>query len=99
MLPPYSLSVLDEYLNKQDTQKRFEETAELADEVAQKNLADARLNHEQAEQNLRQTREEADKPAAKKEQTAYKFKKIVASLEFDLAQGSAGSEQNLCTKC
>ncbi len=85
LLPPYSLSVLDEYLNKQDTQKRFEETAELAHEVTQKNLEDAQLNYDKAEQNIRQTREEADESAAKKEQTAYEFKKIVASLEFDLA--------------
>jgi len=41
LLPPYSLSVLDEYLNKQETQKRFEETAELSLEVAQKDLEDA----------------------------------------------------------
>ena len=85
LLPPYSLSVLDEYLNKQDTQKRFEETAELAHEVTQKNLEDAQLNYDKAEQNIRQTREEADESAAKKEQTAYEFKKIVALMELDLA--------------
>jgi potassium efflux system protein len=86
LLPPYSLSVLDEYLNKQEDQKRFVETAELADEVAQKNLEDAQLNYDQAEQNLRQTKEEAGKKAAKKEQTAYEFKKIVSTLELDLAK-------------
>ena len=86
LLPPYSLSILDKYLNKQEDQKRFEETAELADEVAQKDLKDAQLNYGQAEQNLRQTREKADKKAAKKEQTAHEFKKIVATLEFDLAK-------------
>jgi small-conductance mechanosensitive channel len=86
LLPPYSLSVLDEYLNKREAQKRFEETAELADEVAQKNLKDAQLNYDQAEQNLRKIKEVAKKKAAKKEQTVYEFKKIVAALEFDLAR-------------
>jgi len=86
LLPPYSLSVLDEYLDKQETQKRLEETAELSHEVAQKDLDDAKLNYDQAEQNLRKTKEEADKKAAKKDQTVYEFKKIVAELEFDLAQ-------------
>jgi potassium efflux system protein len=85
LLPPYSLSFLDEYLNKQDTQKRFDETAELAHEVAQKNLDDAQLNYDQAEQNLRKVKEEADKKAGKKDQTVYEFKKTVASLELDLA--------------
>ena len=86
LLPPYSLSVLDEYLDKQDTQKRFEETAELAHEVAQKNLEDARLNYEHAEQELRQIREKADASASKNDQTAYEFKKIVVTLELDLAK-------------
>ena len=85
LLPPYSLSVLDEYLDKQDTQKRFEETAELAQEVADKNLDDARLNHEQAEQDLRKVKGSANEMAARKEQTVYEFKKIVATLELELA--------------
>ncbi len=85
LLPPYSLSVLDEYLNKREAQKRLEETAELSHEVAQKNLEDAQLNYEKVEQNLRKTKAEADKQAAKKDQTSYEFKKIVAALEFDLA--------------
>ena len=86
LLPPYSLSVLDEYLNKRETQKRLEETAELSHEVAKKNLEDAQLNYDKAEQNLRKIKEEADKKAAQKEQIAYEFKKIVAVLEFDLAR-------------
>jgi small-conductance mechanosensitive channel len=86
LLPPYSLSVLDEYLNKRETQKRLEETAELSLEVAKKDLEDAQLNYNKAEQNSRKINEEAEKKAAQKEQTAYEFKKIVAALEFDLAE-------------
>ena len=86
LLPPYSLSVLDEYLDKREAQKRLEETAELAQEVAQKNLEDSQLKYEKVEQNLRKTKAEADKQASKKNQTAYEFKKIVAALEFDLAE-------------
>jgi small-conductance mechanosensitive channel len=86
LLPPYSLSVLDEYLNKLETQNRFEETAALSHEVAQKNLDDAQLNYDKAEQNLRKFKEEADKQADKEDQAVYEFKKIVTALEFDLAQ-------------
>jgi hypothetical protein len=85
LLPPYSLSVLDEYLNKQEAQKRLKETAELAWEVALKNLEEAQLKYDQAEQNLRQAKEEAGKQAGKEEQTAYAFKQIVAALQFELA--------------
>ena len=86
LLPPYSLSVLDEYLNKQETQKRLEETADLSYKVVKKNLEDAQLNYDKAKQNLRKINEEADTKAAKKEQTAYEFKKIVAALELNFAQ-------------
>ena len=86
LLPPYSLSVLDEYLNKLEAQKRLEETAELTHDVAKKNLADAQLNYDKADQNLRKTKEEADKQAGKEDQPPYEFIKIVAALEFDLAQ-------------
>ena len=86
LLPPYSLSVLDEYLNKLETQNRFEETAALSLEVAQKNLNDTQINYDKIEQNLRKFKEEADKQAGKKDQAVYEFKKIVADLEFDLAQ-------------
>jgi small-conductance mechanosensitive channel len=86
LLPPYSLSVLDEYLNKLEAQKRLEETAELTHDVAKKNLADAQLNYDKADQNLRKTKVEADKQAGKEDQPPYEFIKIVAALEFDLAQ-------------
>ena len=86
LLPPYSLSVLDEYLDKLEAQKRLEDTAELAQDVAQKNLEDAQLNYDSAEQILRKTKEEADQQAGKEDQTAYEFKKIIAALEFDFAQ-------------
>jgi potassium efflux system protein len=86
LLPPYSLSVLDEYLDKREAQERLEETAELAQKVAQKNLEDAQLNYDKTEQSIRQIKEEADKEAGNGDQAAYEFKKIVAALEFDLAQ-------------
>jgi small-conductance mechanosensitive channel len=85
LLPPYSLSVLDEYLDKQENQKEIEKTAELSLEVAQKNLAEAQLKNEEAQKNLRKTKEEAEKKASKTAQSAYEFKKIVAMQEQDLA--------------
>jgi potassium efflux system protein len=86
LLPPYSLSVLDEYFIKLETQNRFVETAALSHEVTQKNLKDAQSIYDKAEQNLRKTKEEAEKQAGKKEQTVFEFKKIIAALEFDLAE-------------
>ncbi len=86
LLPPYSLSVHDEYLNKLEDQKQLQETAELTHEVAKKNHEDAQFNYDRAEQNLRKIRGDAEKKAAQKEQTAYEFKKIVAALELDLAK-------------
>ena len=41
LLPPYSLSIYDEYLNKQEAQILIEKTAELEQDVAQENLKDA----------------------------------------------------------
>jgi small-conductance mechanosensitive channel len=86
LLPPYSLSILDEYLNRQDAQKRLEETAELAQEVAKKNLEDAQSIYNQAKQNLRKTKEEAEKQSGKEQQTVYEFKKLIAALDFNFAQ-------------
>ena len=86
LLPPYSLSILDEYLNRQDAQKRLEETAELAQEVAKKNLEDAQSIYNQAKQNLRKTKEEAEKQSGKEQQTVYEFKKLITALDFNFAQ-------------
>ena len=86
LLPPYSLSFLDEYLDKQEAQERLEETAELSLKIIQKNLKDAQSSYDKAEQNLRKTKEAAEKQAGKEEQAVYEFKKIVAALKFDLAE-------------
>ena len=86
LLPPYSLSILDEYLNRQDAQKRLEETAELAQEIAKKNLEDAQSIYNQAKQNLRKTKEEAEKQSGKEQQTVYEFKKLITALDFNFAQ-------------
>ena len=88
LLPPYSLSVLDEYLNELETQNLLDETTELAREVAQKNLEDAQLNYDKAEQHLRKIKEDADAQAGKENQVVYEFTKIVAQLEFDLAEAA-----------
>ena len=86
LLPPYSLSVLDEYLNKRESQKRLEETAELTLELNQKSLTDAQLKYEEANKNSRKVNEQAGKQAGKTDQSVYEFKKIVATLELDLAK-------------
>jgi small-conductance mechanosensitive channel len=86
LLPPYSLSELDEYLDKLEVQNRLEETAELSQEIAQKNLEDAKIIYAEAEQNLRTIREDAEQQAGKDEQTVYEFKKIAAALELDFAE-------------
>ncbi len=86
LLPPYSLSVLDEYLDKSEAQERLEETAELARKLAQKNLGDSQLNFDKIEQSIRKIEEEADKQTGNEDQAVYEIKKIVATLEFDLAQ-------------
>jgi hypothetical protein len=86
LLPPYSLSVLDEYLDKREAQNLLDETAELTQNVAQKDLEDAQLNYDKAEQNVRKIKEEAGEQAGKENQVVYEFAKIVAQLEFDLAE-------------
>ncbi|MDH3775460.1 MAG: mechanosensitive ion channel [Desulfobulbaceae bacterium] len=93
LLPPYSLSVLDEYLDEQEAQNLLDETAELAREVAQKNLEDAQLNYDKAEQNLRKIKEDADAQVGKENQVVYEFTKIVAQLEFDLAEAALNLNQ------
>ena len=85
LLPPYSLSVLDEYLNKLDDQKQLQETAELTLKVTKKNIDEARTNHEKSAQNLRRIKEEGD-AATEEDRPAYEFKKIIATLELDLAK-------------
>jgi small-conductance mechanosensitive channel len=86
LLPPYSLSVLDEYFDKREAQNLLDETAELTQNVAQKDLEDAQLNYDKAEQNVRKIKEEAGEQAGKENQVVYEFAKIVAQLEFDLAE-------------
>jgi small-conductance mechanosensitive channel len=86
LLPPYSLSVLDKYLDKRESQKRLEETAELTLELNQKSLTDAQLKYEEANKNSRKVNEQAGKQAGKTDQSVYEFKKIVATLELDLAK-------------
>ena len=86
LLPPYSLSILDEYLNELEAQKQLEKTAELAQEIAKKNLEDAKIIHDKAEQNLRKTKEKAEKQSGKEQQTVYEFKKLVTALDFNFAQ-------------
>ena len=93
LLPPYSLSVLDEYLDEQEAQNLLDETAELSREVAQKNLEDAQLNYDKAEQNLRKIKEDADAQVGKENQVVYEFTKIVAQLEFDLAEAALNLNQ------
>ena len=93
LLPPYSLSVLDEYLDEQEAQNLLDKTAELAREVAQKNLEDAQLNYDKAEQNLRKIKEDADAQVGKENQVVYEFTKIVAQLEFDLAEAALNLNQ------
>jgi len=93
LLPPYSLSVLDEYLDEQEAQNLLDETAELAREVAQKNLEDAQLNYDKAEQNLRKIKEDADAQVGKENQVVYEFTKTVAQLEFDLAEAALNLNQ------
>jgi small-conductance mechanosensitive channel len=86
LLPPYSLSVLDEYLDKRESQKRLEETAELTLELNQKSLADAQRKYEEANQNLRKVKEKSINQAHKTDQSVYEFKKIIATLELDIAK-------------
>lgn len=85
LLPPYSLSVLDEYLDKVETQNQKMQNEQLAVQVAKKNLDDAKLNYDKAEQKLRKMKNEGDSKAGEKDPGTYEVNLIVEELEFDLA--------------